>query len=297
MKNLAMKDLVVGACTGYEFKDIEPFVVSLERSGYDGHKVMIIYVGSKALIDELEARGWTVFAHELAEDGGVTYKNAETFNICVDRFYHYWAFLKDVEDLRYIMSFDVKDVIFQKNPSENLDEILTSHGSDNEAPAIAHIVASSEGLLYKDEPWGKNNMTLAFGPQIYENVQEWEILNAGCIAGWGAKVLNLFLHTFLTSRGAPYHVPGGGGPDQAAYNLFVRNTKMLIARDEHAWACQAGTTADPSKMEDFRPKLTYAEPAWDGKHVLNSKGVPFTIVHQYDRVPEWKDVIDKEYRE
>jgi len=40
-----MRDMVIGAMTGYEWKDIEPFVVSLERSGFDGHKVMIVYVG------------------------------------------------------------------------------------------------------------------------------------------------------------------------------------------------------------------------------------------------------------
>jgi len=284
-----MRDMVIGAMTGYEWKDIEPFVVSLERSGYDGYKAMVMYVGSKELIDKLEDRGWILFGHEKTEDGGVTYKNKDTFNICVDRFYHYWAFLKDVRDIRNIVACDVKDVIFQKDPTVEMRKILQD--SD------AQILCSGEGLRYKDEAWGWNNINLSFGPQISEEKAHHEIVNAGVIAGSYGFMMQLFLQTFLVSRGAPYHVPGGGGPDQAAYNLVSPLFPRVIAGEEEAWACQAGTTADPKKIDSFRPNLLYSEPVWDGEKVLNSKGEPFAIVHQYDRVPEWKEVLDREYRE
>jgi len=281
-------DMVIGAISGYNYEDIEPFVESLERSGYDGHKALLVYVGSKELIDKLEDKGWILFGHQKDEEGGVTYQNKDTFNICVDRFYHYWAFLKDQKDLRYVLSCDVKDVIFQRNPFDEetgLPSILRSH-----------ILCSGEGLKYKDEEWGWNNINLSFGPQISEEMADREIVNAGVIAGWHHSMMDLFLHTFLVSRGAPYHVPGGGGPDQAAYNLVSRLFQRQDALEEDAWACQAGTTADPRKIENFRPKLLDPEPVWDGEKVLNSKGEPYTIVHQYDRVPEWKEVLDHGYR-
>jgi len=289
-----MKNLVIGAIHGYEWKDVEPFVVSLENTGFDGHKCMIIYTAKQALIDKLEDRGWTLFGHQKAEDGdGVTYQNVDTFNICVDRFYHYWAFLKDIP-VANILACDVKDVVFQSDPFERAKEI---YNDPDGLPKDTKILSSGEGLLYKDEPWGWNNITQSFGPPIADKFSNKEIINAGVIYGDGRTMLDLFLHIFLTSRGAPYHVPGGGGPDQAAYNIVAPLFNNYIVADENAWACQAGTTADPSKIEEFRDNLVSTEPVWDGEQVMNTQGKPYAIVHQYDRVPEWNKVMDKKYRE
>jgi hypothetical protein len=69
----------------------------------------------------------------------------------------------------------------------------------------------------------------------------------------------------------------------------------LYMTSESGWAAQLGTTADPSKIESFRPYLLEAEPQMiDGK-VCTSEGKVFTIVHQYDRVPEWRKVIEATY--
>jgi hypothetical protein len=69
----------------------------------------------------------------------------------------------------------------------------------------------------------------------------------------------------------------------------------MFADQSDAWACQAGTTVDPSKIESFRPHLLDAEPIFENGLVVTGrdsynykKGTPFVIVHQYDRVPEWK---------
>jgi hypothetical protein len=69
----------------------------------------------------------------------------------------------------------------------------------------------------------------------------------------------------------------------------------LYMPSESGWAAQLGTTADPSKIESFRPHLLEAEPQMiDGK-VCTSTGNVFTIVHQYDRVPEWRKIIEANY--
>jgi len=66
-------------------------------------------------------------------------------------------------------------------------------------------------------------------------------------------------------------------------------------KSEDGWACQLGTTADPSKLEQFRPFLLEPSPKMEGDKVLTSEGIEYTIVHQYDRVPEWKKVIEAKY--
>jgi hypothetical protein len=64
---------------------------------------------------------------------------------------------------------------------------------------------------------------------------------------------------------------------------------------EDGWAAQLGTTADPSKIEQFRPFLLEAEPKMNDDKVTTSTGKIFTIVHQYDRVPEWRKIIEENY--
>jgi hypothetical protein len=62
-----------------------------------------------------------------------------------------------------------------------------------------------------------------------------------------------------------------------------------------AFACQAGTVVDPSKIEHFRPNLTEKEPIFKDGKVYNADGEEFYIVHQYDRVPKWKESVMKKY--
>jgi hypothetical protein len=69
----------------------------------------------------------------------------------------------------------------------------------------------------------------------------------------------------------------------------------MYLRSEEAWACQLGTTADPSKIEQFAPLLVEPTPKFENGEVVTSTGNPFTIVHQYDRVPEWKQIIEAKY--
>jgi hypothetical protein len=66
---------------------------------------------------------------------------------------------------------------------------------------------------------------------------------------------------------------------------------------EEGWACQLGTTADPSKLEQFKPFLLEPSPIMVDGEVATSSGNVFTIVHQYDRVPEWKKVIEEKYND
>jgi len=35
----------------------------------------------------------------------------------------------------------------------------------------------------------------------------------------------------------------------------------------------------------------------ENNQVTTSAGIPFTIVHQYDRVPEWRKIIEEKYND
>ena len=58
-----------------------------------------------------------------------------------------------------------------------------------------------------------------------------------------------------------------------------------------------GTTVDPSKIEQFKPFLLEPSPVLKGDVVTTSTGIEYYIVHQYDRVPEWRKIIEEKYGE
>lgn len=286
-----MKDIVIGCITGYTFDKIKAWVNSLDTCGFNGEKVMICYNIDYDVVEELTKRNYTIIAFKR-NDELRRFEYKQDFNIMLERFIHIWYFLNRLEnkkDYRYIISTDVRDVVFQRNPS---DWLVKNLGNKK-------INVATESIKYKDEAWGKNNLTLSFGPLIYEANKDNLIYNAGTVSGEFQTMLDLFLNMFMSCSGAPQHVPGGGGPDQAALNVLL-NTKTYkdvtrFTNSEEGWAAQLGTTADPSKIDQFRPLLSEASPIMKDGLVCTSTGEPFYLVHQYDRVPEWKEIIEKKY--
>jgi hypothetical protein len=287
-----MRDIVVGCITNYNYDKIKTWVNSLDRSGFDGLKVMLCYNIDYEVAEELAQRGYTIFAFGRDDEQRRLVYDKPNFNICLERFAHIPTFLNKLnnkEQYRYIITTDVKDVVFQSNPSKYLEDNLTDRD----------ILLSCESLRYKDEPWGKQNMYLSFGPIIAETMQERPIYNAGVIAGRFQPMLDLFTNIFLASGGAPANVPGGGGPDQAALNvltsLHAYKNISQYSMSESGWAAQLGTTVDPNKVEAFKPFLLEESPILVDDQVCTSTGKPHVIVHQYDRVPEWKKIIEEKY--
>lgn len=289
------QDLVIGAITGYNFGQIAPWVNSLDRSGFTGLKAVVVYDVDYDTCEQLTKRGYAVLAFEKDDlSRRYTYPK-RNFAIVVDRFLHYWTMLdipENAQVIRNIIATDVKDVIFQHNPSTYLDT-LEQRGFK--------LVASSEALKYKDEEWGYHNMAQSFGPVMCEKHKDNIIVNCGVLAGDFSFFIGLAKTIYLMSHGVVQHVPGGGGPDQAALNLTIRTPAYEAITDfvthEHPWAAQLGTTMDPNKIDKYRPLITEAVPVFN-KHtglVETPSGIPYAIVHQWNRVPEVKAAVERLY--
>ena len=52
---------------------------------------------------------------------------------------------------------------------------------------------------------------------------------------------------------------------------------------------------DPSKIEQFRPNLLVVEPFFEDGLLKDYTDHVFSIVHQYDRVPELKKFVQEKY--
>jgi hypothetical protein len=276
-------DCVIGCSTNYDWAKIKYWINSINESGFTGDKVMILMNCDKETVSKVSDAGFDIIGFGQDDKGNLVYNS--NMMVHVERFYHIYQHLKS-KDYRYVITTDVKDVIFQKNPSEWL-EINLPEGHED-------LIFSSESMKYKDEPWGDQNLRETFGTQIYEDFKDNTIYNVGVLAGRGYAMKDLMMNIFASCLGRPIKIC-----DQSTFNFLISQHPYLktskYAQSEDGWACQLGTTADPSKLEQFKPFLLEPLPKMVGDKVATSTGIEYTIVHQYDRVPEWRKVIEEKY--
>jgi len=278
------RDLIIGAYTNYNWDQIKYWANSIDRCGFTGDKAMIVYNSDHVTVQKLIDLGFKVWAFNRDTVSG-NYYWPHDLVIVVQRFYHLWYYLDQLSAnaYRYIISTDVKDVVFQTNPSEWLAKNI----GDKD------IVASCESLRYRDEPWGADNMQGSY-PMAWNHIKDEPILNCGVQAGKLSALRDLWLNIWLTCRAG-----GRPNPDQAAYNLHL-STKAwsnitLKTMSEDGWAAQVGTTVDPKKIDSFRSNLLEPAPIWNGHMCCTSTNIPHVILHQWDRIPSWRAAIEQRY--
>lgn len=282
-------DAVVGCISGLSFEQIAPWVGSLDTCGFRGRKAVIYLRAEPQTLAELHHRGYETYdgASLHRADNRILKEQPRDAGISVNRFYYIWYFFSQaavLPDPRYIMAIDVGDVVFQQNPSLWLEE----HLGDK------RLVVGCESLCFEDEPWNAQTMQECYGPQVWQAYRRRLIYNAGTIAGEFRTMMDLCLQIYFLSPGdrVPYS-------DQQALNLLlgseVYREITCFASSEDGWACQAGTTADPNLLQQVRPRLTCPAPWFDGEFVRTAAGEVFTLVHQYNRVPEWDMPLKNKY--
>jgi hypothetical protein len=275
-----MKNLIIGGFTNYNYNQLKPWVESICEVMPDAHKVMCVGNAS------LETRAILV-------NKGFELVDMPNANIPVHvlRFFSIYEYLRtNWKKFNLVVTTDVKDVYFQTDPFKWLD--YHNIGVKD----MHQIVAGSESMLYKDEPWGNDNLMQCYGEHIHNIFKNNEIYNVGTLGGSAEYIKDLVFNIFSNATNRPIPIV-----DQAVYNVLIQTQPYkditLFAPQSAGWAVQAGTTVDPSKIDMFRPFLTESEPIFEDGVVKTSKGKPFCIVHQYDRVPEWKKFVMNKYNQ
>jgi hypothetical protein len=282
-------DAVVGCISGLRFEQIAPWVASLDACGFRGRRIVIHVRADSETVAELDRRGYETYDAWYLHSAGncILKQNPQHAEISVNRFYYVWYFLSQIAVAsypRYVMAIDVGDVVFQRNPSLWLEQKLEGK----------RLVVGCESLRFEDEPWNAQTMQECYGPHVWEAHRHKLIYNAGTIAGEFRTMMDLCLQVYLLSPGdrVPYS-------DQQALNLLlgseVYRDITCFASSEDGWACQAGTTADPNLLPKVGPLLTCPAPLFDGEFVRTGAGEIFTLVHQYNRIPEWDSALKARY--
>ena len=296
------KDLIIGGASNYSWDHLKYWVNSIKKSGFKGDIVLVATNMSGETVKKLVDQDVKVYAYgNRTEDGGIA-KTDNNIPPHVERFIFIWDFLRKNKDTyRFVTVTDTRDVIFQKDPTEYLEKNLM-YGA-------ASMVCASEGLAYKDEPWGSKNLLDTFGPLVYDELKDNEIYNVGTIAGFTDEVRDLLIQIFFQSVNRPIPIV-----DQAVFNFIISMSayelEIIRTSNESGWAVQLGTTLeaikagagdigqivrqDPSKLDKYIKVYKDTQPTIKDDLVVNEYA-PFTIVHQWDRVPAIKEIVERKY--
>ena len=252
-----MKDLIISATTKYGKPQLWNYVESIDRCGFNGDKIMVVYEIDRNTIDYLKMRGWELYQFPLQG------------HIHMKRLIDIYSVLEQLDtEYRYVITTDVRDVVFQKNPSEYLENSLKSG-----------ILVSSENVLYKDEPWGMKNIREGFGELPLSRYQTERSCNVGVLAGEYKYIKDLlFLNYLISQSGNTSHYT-----DQSSFNFLIHSNlvkgNVQIEGFETNWAFQLGT-------RNHKNLIGYPDYELDD----------YYIVHQYDRWDIANERITKRYK-
>ena len=261
---------ILGCITKYSPDDIRPYVESIDRCGFDGRKVMLVYEVPQETIDYLKSKGWDLYGGELQQ------------HIILQRFRDLYKLLGS-EIKGTVIWTDVKDIIFQKDPSEWI-----------EANMDGEILSFSESITFKDDPWACVNSGTSF-PMEWEWLQNKTSYCAGTIVGNAEYLRDLFIDIYRWSMTTANKEQLA---DQAAYNILInlKQFKNIVQKveQEEGFVTQLGTVL--VNKEKFKNVLLEPTPNVDENYIVtNQKGEVFPLVHQYDRIPQFKEFIEKKY--
>jgi len=276
-----MKDLIFGCSHGYNWDNLILWVRSINLSGFTGDKVLIVKDCDDNTIKIVESHGFTVIQADQSIIKNT--RASELMPIHVERFIYIYDYLKK-SNYRYVITTDVRDVIFQKNPIDFVEENIKDK----------NLLFASESMLYHHETWGNKNLHKTFGDYIYNDFKEIEIYNVGVLAGRGNAVRDVALNIFIASC-------RGGTPicDQSTFNVMIATSPYketsLYLKSKDAWAAQIGTLDDPKKIEEYKKYLLEETPTIQNNKIATSDGKEFYIVHQYDRNKYMKKLVEEMY--
>lgn len=267
---MAQKNLIIGGFTNYQINQLKPWVISAKEVAGDNDVVLVYGNTTEETLDWLVEQGVIVIPMLQAQNIPIhVLRFLSIHNYLVNHWQHY----------DYVVTTDVKDVYFQADPFKDI---------------VGHkLIIASEGLFYKDEPWGNQNLHQAYGQYVYQEFKNSEIFNVGTFGGQSEYVKDMVFHIFTNGVNRPIPIV-----DQAVFNVLI-NTQPFkdIVYKTNNWAAELGTIMDPSKIEQFRPKLLINEPFFEDGLVKDYTDKVFPIVHQYDRVPELKKFIQDKYEQ
>lgn len=250
------------------------WATSLARSGFKGKKALIVYEGSDAFIEKAKSEGFLIARGTLEKGDTVYFK----------RYHDIWLNAANFgfNKCRYVIHTDVRDVVFQTNPSDAFHE-----------HEYYPVRAATEAIAHKDDWWNAECMKQSFGPDAYEITKDRIVYCSGVIAGTWDYLGPLFLQIYMISKASPV-----SNCDQSAYNILAHSEpyKRFVGVPDlsKGWCLNCAIALHPEKSKGMVESGSVSQ--HDGV-VFNDAGKPFAILHQYDRSEVLKEKVERRYKE
>lgn len=296
----ATNDLVIAAAVRYDWPALSAYANSLSKSGFRGTKVVLVQDISELARKNLLDLGFVLVDFNITDRWNPQLtRYAPVVDFLMDRgefrktvWAARWEPALEVlksKDFRYVIWSDIKDVIFQRDPSPWLEKNLSP----------SKLLGCTEGMNIDGEFYNDGWMKQVAYPDMaaYNDIRKNDICCSGTIAGEASAMRDALseMNRILTTSPDKPDYEGNLSflLDQGVWN-FIRYSSPLkeITRnpawDEGFcatvnWFIVHRWTHDP--IPEFRDGMLYPK----------GKSEPFCIVHQYDRDPVWKAAIETRY--
>jgi hypothetical protein len=264
MMSTKKPNLILSTVWGYSFVDLEPFLSTLRRTGYEGDVVFLCSQMAPKTLQKLQSAGVQVvpFARpfpylgpDLAEHNHWgEMPDAGFFFFCL-RHLLYYCFLKE-HGAKYqnIFLTDVRDVIFQGDPFGFPITGLTGF-------------EEKEGVSIKEQSSNRAWILGTFGPEVFEYLKDKSIICAGTTYGPVDAML-----TYLDAMVSTIFKQNGSNNDQGVHNFVIHTglvTNVTVYQNNDGPVLNIGIE-DTVRLNNTR-------------EILNLRNQVPPVVHQYDR--------------
>lgn len=290
-----MRDLVIGLALGYTWEQLEPFVVSLIRSGFEGDKVLFVHRLADEIADKLTRLGFKLLAIPGFPYSDPTLPEGKFFPY-IGRFLLFYEFLREYPNYRYVICSDTRDVVFQSDPIKWIESHLFSY---------KHIIAASEHILHKDQSGNMSWIEQGF-KEVQHALLDRPIYCSGFISGDAEYIRDLCLSIYLGGRQLSKTI---WGVDQPIYNSLMHTkpyqdiTFVPKMADQYCVnLCVVSMTQSRALMTDTPPIAKIDDHGMgliSDRQLLWNYGIPdlggFAVLHQYDRIVPLAEILKKRY--
>ena len=166
------------------------------------------------------------------------------------------------EEFDRVLMVDLRDVCFQRDPFEGVD------------PDLLRVHAEEGDITVRQSEWNTLAMRRAFGEA---GAARWDNLRVSCsgVVAGGIEPVLTYLEAFarlLPECGMPDH-----GTDQALHTRLVHRDLSSLVR------LQGNREGDAVQLAGVHDLVSVPRDA--AGRLLNDSGLPFAILHQFDRHP------------
>ncbi len=265
------KEAILGFAGGYSLAVILPFIKTLRKTGYSGNIILFCDSLSHKEI-ETGQRKYGVSFQNISPEKPFYLNNhepnskdfGETMSPNVKRYFSYLHYITHNEKLEKIAIADTRDIIFQKNPFNDLvnwgkinlfleDDFLKIGDSEINSGWITRGYGKTETMRLKDNIVSCSGYTIGGREAMLEYLKE---------------LTNEFEK--LVSQ----NIKMGGGIDQGVHNFLIYNSrfKNSVLHKNHGNSFNIILSGTSNFI--YKNNLVKSS-------ALNT----ISVVHQYDRVP------------